>query len=254
MNERKTTPRPLPWRVGELAKRTGLTVRALHHYDEIGLLSPSHRSAAGHRLYGQADVSRLQQIQSLRSMGFPLEEIRRLLLDPGVSPQRVLYLQLGRLRERIALENRLVDRLLVLARHFERAESVSAEELCQMIEDMSKMDRYFTADQLAEIRQRGEQLGEGAMHEAGRDWAEIIPAVRAAMDAGTDPSSPEVLALARRWKALVEAFTGGNAGINKALTQMYTHEGPTLERHLGPVPDQAMFEYMGKAFAALKAE
>jgi DNA-binding transcriptional MerR regulator len=56
--------RPPPWKVGELAKRTGVSVRALHHYDEIGLLSPSHRSEAGYRLYTEIDVARLQQIRS----------------------------------------------------------------------------------------------------------------------------------------------------------------------------------------------
>ncbi|MDQ3549743.1 MAG: MerR family transcriptional regulator, partial [Chloroflexota bacterium] len=65
-------------KVGELARRTGMTVRALHHYDEIGLLSPSERTASGHRLYSAAEVERLQQIASLRQIGFPLEEIREL--------------------------------------------------------------------------------------------------------------------------------------------------------------------------------
>ena len=60
---------PLPWRVGELARRTGLSVRALHHYDAIGLLEPSLRTEAGHRLYAGEDVSRLQQIQSLQNRG-----------------------------------------------------------------------------------------------------------------------------------------------------------------------------------------
>jgi MerR family transcriptional regulator, thiopeptide resistance regulator len=60
--------RPPPWKVGELAKRTGVSVRALHHYDEIGLLSPSLRSASGYRLYTEADVIRLQQSASSRSL------------------------------------------------------------------------------------------------------------------------------------------------------------------------------------------
>ena len=68
--------RPAFWRVGELAGQTGLTVRTLHYYDEIGLLSPSHRSDAGYRLYTAGDVVRLQQIRSLRHLGFALEEIR----------------------------------------------------------------------------------------------------------------------------------------------------------------------------------
>ncbi|HKO00391.1 MAG TPA: MerR family transcriptional regulator, partial [Thermoanaerobaculia bacterium] len=67
------------FKVGELAKRTGMSVRTLHHYDAIGLLQPSRRSESGHRLYDRDDVARLQQIKSLRQLGFALDEIRELL-------------------------------------------------------------------------------------------------------------------------------------------------------------------------------
>ena len=243
---------PLPWRVGELARRTGLSVRALHHYDEIGLLEPSLRTEAGHRLYGGDDVSRLQQIQSLRAMGIPLDEIRRFLENPDVSPLRVVYLHLARLREQVAHQTRLMGRLQKVARHLESAESVSAEDLCQLIEGMTMMEKYFTTEQLEELRQREETLGAERMREAGKDWAVIIPAVRAEMERGTDPTSPKILELARRWQELVQAFTGGNPGIAQSLNTMYKNEGPALAQKLGNVPDPAMFEYMGKAFAALK--
>jgi DNA-binding transcriptional MerR regulator len=244
--------KPLPWRVGELARRTGLTVRALHHYDEIGLLRPSLRTPSGHRLYAGADVSRLQQIQSLRMLGFPLDEIRRLLEGPGLSPLRVLHLHLARLREQIARQERLADRLEALARHLESAETVSADELCQMIEDMTTMEKYFTTEQLEELRVRGEQIGQDRMQEVSREWAEIIPAVRAAMENGTDPAAPEVQALARRWKGLVEEFTGGNPGIAQSVSKVYQNEGPALEARYGNVPDAGMFEYMSKVFAVMK--
>ena len=71
--------RPSTWKVGELAKQTGLSVRTLHYYDEVGLLSPSQRTAAGHRLYTAGDIVRLQQIKSLRHLAFALEEIRACL-------------------------------------------------------------------------------------------------------------------------------------------------------------------------------
>ncbi len=67
------------WKVGELAKQTGLTVRTLHHYDEIGLLKPSRRTRSGHRLYGEADVQRLYRILALRRLGFALSEIETVL-------------------------------------------------------------------------------------------------------------------------------------------------------------------------------
>jgi MerR family transcriptional regulator, thiopeptide resistance regulator len=71
--------------VGELAKLTGITVRALHHYDEIGLVQPSDRSRAGYRLYGDDDVLRLQQVLVYKELGLPLDEIAAVLDDPAYS-------------------------------------------------------------------------------------------------------------------------------------------------------------------------
>src|SRR5271170_3568902 len=93
-------------KVGELAKRTGLTVRTLHHYDEIGLLRPSLHTESGHRLYTASDVARLQQVLSLRQIGFSLEEIAGCLDRPGFSPQEVIHLHVSRLREQIRLQGR----------------------------------------------------------------------------------------------------------------------------------------------------
>ena len=76
------TLRPASWKVDELAKQTGLSVRTLHYYDEIGLLSPSQRTEAGHRLYTADDIVRLQQVKSLRHLGFTLKEIRDYLNRP----------------------------------------------------------------------------------------------------------------------------------------------------------------------------
>ena len=121
------------WKVGELAKRTGLTVRTLHHYDQIGLLSPSHRTAAGHRLYVDADVARLQQVTSLRSLGFPLEEIRDVLNQKRMSPLQVVQLHADRLRQQVKSQQRLVERLDALAAGLKEAETVSADELIQTI-------------------------------------------------------------------------------------------------------------------------
>lgn len=72
-------------KVGELAKRCGLTVRTLHHYDQIGLLRPSARSGSGYRLYGRSDIARLHQIQVLRKLGLSLAEIGGWLDEAPVS-------------------------------------------------------------------------------------------------------------------------------------------------------------------------
>src|SRR4051794_5151756 len=102
-------------KVGELAKRTGLTVRTLHHYDEIGLLKPSLHSEGGYRLYTAKDIARLQQVLSLRHLGFSLEEVRGCLDQPGFSPLEAIALHLSRLREQIESHGRLCECLEVLA-------------------------------------------------------------------------------------------------------------------------------------------
>src|SRR6266545_8235456 len=96
-------------KVGELARRTGLTIRTLHHYDELGLLKPSLHTEAGHRLYTADDVTRLQQVISLRQVGFSLEEVRDCLDRPGFSPLEVIGLHVARLRERTELQRKLCE-------------------------------------------------------------------------------------------------------------------------------------------------
>jgi DNA-binding transcriptional MerR regulator len=239
------------FKVGTLARRTGLSVRTLHHYDEIGLLRPSMRTPSGHRLYGREDVARLQQIQSLRATGMALGEIGALLDGPGIAPARVIRLHLDRLHAQIAAQTRLVERLEGLARLLDTATPASVEELCRIIEEMQAMEKYFTPEQQAELRERAAHVGEARMQEVGEQWAEIIPAVRAHMERGTAPDDPEVQALARRWRDLVHEFTGGNPEIAKAVRTMYQQEGPALNARIPNTPTPEMFAYMSRVFAVL---
>src|SRR5947209_7883025 len=94
-------------RVGDLARKAGVSVRTLHYYDEIGLLSPRQRSAAGYRLYGEAEIVRLQQIRSLQELSFTLDEIRWLLDRPDGGVLPVIELHIGRLREQMELQRSL---------------------------------------------------------------------------------------------------------------------------------------------------
>lgn len=89
------------WKVGELAKLTGLTIRTLRYYDQIGLYSPSGYSDAGYRLYNESDLSRLQQILALKDLGLSLDEIKSILADDGYNPHEVVMLQIDRLKENI---------------------------------------------------------------------------------------------------------------------------------------------------------
>ena len=145
-------------KVGELAKRTGLTVRTLHHSDEIGLLRPSLHTESGHRLYTAGDVARLQQVLSLRQLGFSLEEVAGCLDRAGFSPLEVVRLHIARLREQIGLQQKLCDRLEAVANHLQAAGEVSANELIQTIKEITMIASYYTPEQLESLKKRGEQL------------------------------------------------------------------------------------------------
>src|SRR3954453_9756223 len=201
--------RPPPWKVGELAKPTGVSVRALHHYDEIGLLSPSHRSEAGYRLYAEVDVARLQQIRSLRALGFSLEEAREFLRRPEVTPDRVLQLHIAHLKEQIATQQSLCDRLERAARRWRADENVPTEEFLQIIEVTNMIGKYYTPEQMEQLKQRGEMLGADHIRQAEAEWPELMAKVQAEMDKGTDPADERVQALPRRWTEGGEAYTGG---------------------------------------------
>ena len=244
--------RPPPWKVGELAKRTGVSVRALHHYDEIGLLSPSHRSEAGYRLYTQVDVARLQQIRSLRALGFSLEESRDFLKRPEVTPDRVLQLHIAHLKEQIAAQQSLADRLEQVARRWRSDENVPTEEFLQIIEVTNMIGKYYTPEQMEQLKQRRETLGEDHIHQVEAEWPELMAKVQAEMEKGTDPADERVQALARRWKELVEEFTGGDPGIAKSLGNLW--QGETTVHGMDTGNMRSLMGYVQKAWAAAPRE
>jgi DNA-binding transcriptional MerR regulator len=243
--------RPAPWKVGELAKRTGVSVRTLHYYDEIGLLTPSHHTGSGYRLYTESDVLRLQQIKSLRSLGFSLDEIRECLKSPKFSPQRVVELHLALVREQIELQERLRDRLEGIAESLRSAETVSVEDFLQTIEVITMLDKYYTPEQRKELEERRQAIGDDRIRQVEGEWKELMEQVKAEMDKGTDPASETVQALARRWMGLVHEFTGGNPGIEKSLKTMYREEPTVHGMDTGPMKE--MMGYIQKAVAAGKA-
>ncbi|HET7478004.1 MAG TPA: MerR family transcriptional regulator [Rubrobacteraceae bacterium] len=216
------------WKVGELAGRTGVSVRTLHHYDEIGLLSPSGRTASGHRLYSADDVLRLQQIRSLRALGFRLEEIRRCLEDSDLSAQRVIELHIRGIEEQIQRQNDLLGRLRAVAARLRSAEEVSAVELVntamEVIEMSERVERYYTKEQLKYLEQRRREFGEERIRGFEAEWAELIEQVNAEMEAGTDPADGRVRRLAKRWMELIAEFTGGDPGIARSAGNMWQQE------------------------------
>ena len=236
------------WKVGELAKLTGITVRALHHYNQIGLLVPSLHSDAGHRLYSGKDIARLQQIISLRQLGFSLDEIGDLLDNPSFRPDKAIRLQLERLDQQIRIQEELRSRLEHLYEMVQARRELTGTELIKIIEVMKMTEKYFTPEQMEKLKKQGELLGVEKIKEVENEWPNLIAKVHAELEKGTPPDSPEVQLLAKRWKEFVNLFTGGDSGITRSAERYYA-ENPERAAEFGM--NQELWQYISKAMVSM---
>lgn len=252
MDESDTSTRAERLKVGELAKRTRLSVRTLHHYDELGLLLPAERTRSGHRLYGPDEIARLQQILSLRQLGWSLDEIGSCLERPQFTPARVVALHQARVRQQIESLGRLVLRLERLAAHFEAEETVSVDEFIQAIEEIQMTEKYFTPEQMERLAARRETVGEDEIRRVQERWADLAARAKGAMEAGEDPAGADGQAITREWRELtaetMRGFAGGDAGIEASVARMWKEE-PDMGSQWGLGPE--IREYVGRAMAAL---
>ena len=166
------------WRIGELARATRVTVRALHHYDRLGLLVPSSRTAGGHRCYTGDDVRRLHTILALRGFGLPLRDIAAALAAGGEDPREILRRQLAATEERIRQAQQVRISLLGLLSRLDRPEP---SQFVTLIEEMVTMSRPLTPEQIEEMnrtrREWASQLSEQELAEMSRKRSEAAAAM-----------------------------------------------------------------------------
>src|SRR4051812_46594247 len=234
----------MPMTVGELASSSGLTVRTLHHWDEIGLLCPAERSAAGHRRYATADVERLYRIVALRRLGLPLEEIGVALEVEGPDLRAAVEAHRARVKDELARLRRLESILDAIAGLGEPSTTL----IIEAIEVMTMSEQYYTPEQLEQLDARRRELGEDGMAKAQQDWADLIAAMDAEREAGTDVADPAVQALADRWEGMIRQFTGGDPGITASLKRMYDEQGAPKASRGAMSPE--LSEYVQRVMAA----
>ncbi|KVQ97777.1 MerR family transcriptional regulator [Burkholderia ubonensis] len=230
-------------KVGELAKRSGLTVRTLHHYHAIGLLTPSARADNGYRLYDRDDIARLHQIQALRRFGLSLAEIGDYLNQPGAPLVDLVAKQITLLDRQIEQSAQLRERLVRL--HAQLAEGTEPElaDWLTTLELMTVYDKYFSEEELARMPMYlKSQTGDA-------EWIALIADVRALYDAGVPPEDERVRALADRWMTLLVRDTNNDPRLLAKLNLMHERE-PSLQAQIGI--STALRDYVLRAVAETK--
>jgi DNA-binding transcriptional MerR regulator len=250
--------------VSEVAKVSGVSVRALHHYDEIGLLKPGHVGENGYRYYGRDELLRLQQVLFHRELGLPLEEIRQVLDDPGFDRVAALRAHRGRLMAEAKRYRELVKTLDATLAELEGETDVEEKDIFKGF-DLQKQpehDAWLRArygDQMQaridEAKAQFKGWKQANMDRVGDEFADMEGELAKAMAAGLPADSESVRAITRRlhawigrtWNREVTAVAFGG------LADLYEAHPGFRERY--EVRAVGLTEYLATAMRAFaKAE
>jgi DNA-binding transcriptional MerR regulator len=218
--------------VGEVAARTGVTVRTLHHYDRIGLLSPSGRTAAGYRRYSAADLDRLHQVLVYRGLGFSLEEVATLLDDPSADPLEHL-----RRQHRLLLDRLEEDRQLLVAveKEMEARQmgiSLTPEERFEVFgehdperHEAEVRERWGDTDAYRQSRQRTRGYTKEDWVRIKAEGEDLMQRMAAALREGVAPEAPAAMDLAEEHRQqIVRDFYDCPPEMHAGLGRMYVED------------------------------
>ncbi len=213
-----------PYRTAEFAKLAGVTVRTLHYYDRIGLLKPSAVTESGHRRYLAADLLPLQQIVTLKWMGFSLAHIKRILNSPTYDLPQALIAQKAAVDEQIEL---LAAAAAALQTAIETARSHDTAQLepdtiraiiLAVTNQGPVIDSYFSETARAGIALRRLSYTAAEMAQIQQEWEAIYDGFAALINQPFD--HPEVMGLAAKMDGLIQAFTGGDQETASGVQQL----------------------------------
>jgi DNA-binding transcriptional MerR regulator len=217
------------YRVKDVAGLSGVSVRTLHHYDEIGLLTPKQRSAGGYRLYSDGDLLRLQQILVGRALGLSLEEIRRSLDDPRFDRRKTLLAQREALRNRVHETERMIkaiDAALAATKTTNRRGTMNFKELFDgfdpsVYEDEVKA-RWGKSDAYKESAKRTSKYTKADWQAIKAEQVAIYSDAVALMKAGKKPTDKESMNVAERHRFSIERwFYPCSRFMHSGLASMY---------------------------------
>ncbi|MFE1170370.1 MerR family transcriptional regulator [Nocardiopsis sp. NPDC058789] len=234
--------------VGAVASHVGVTVRTLHHWDEIGLAAPSERSAAGYRLYTTADVARIHRVLVYRELGVSLEETAQLLEADAEKATEALLQQRDRLRERIRKLGRMADALDRMAGARQQGVLLTAEEQVAIFgADWRPSWAAQARERWGDTRQWA-QFAERAAERTAEDWRRVAKEVTAlnadlveAVRTGIEPGSEEANDLAERHRGSMGVYFDCTHSMQVILGQTNVADAGFRAHYDGLAPGLALW-------------
>ena len=225
------------YQVKDVARLAGVSIRTLHHYDEIKLLVPKTRSRAGYRLYNDDDLLRLQQILIGRELGLSLEEIRRSLDDPRFDRKKALLAQREQLKKRARQAEEMIrgiDAALAVVACRSKGEVMDMKEIFDGFDpakyEEEARERWGKTDAYKESMKRTKRYTAADWKAIKAEQAAIYQDAAAAMQSGKKPSEPEVLAIAERHRLSIDRwFYPCTTAMHSGLASLYESDSRFAE-------------------------
>jgi DNA-binding transcriptional MerR regulator len=236
------------YQIHEFARLTGLTVRALQHYDHLGLLKPV-RSRAGHRTYSDQDLQALVQILALKSVGVPLRQIAALRRSGGPGLARALHMQRAVLERRRPLLEKAITAIQNVELALEKGEEADPLTLRSLIEAVGPQEDPIPGldDGAAEAMAPAVPRTPDRV-ELRRRWQQLLDDV--AEVSHTDPAGPDAQVMAQRWIDLLQELAGSGAALDAQLVKSAGVLGAAARTHSNGTPAERAWEFVGRALAA----
>ena len=209
----------------EFARLAGVSVRTLHHYDRLGLLKPAGRTASGYRLYNGEHFARLQQIVTLKFIGFTLREIRKLVA--GADLRTALRVQRASLEEKRRQLDQAIDAIIQAAeapmsrRGTDWQAFATIVQRIQMQTNHEWTKKYYSAEAQKVLDDRRQLWSPELQERVSKQWMGLFDDIKSAIAQGVPPESPDGQSLARRWDDLVGQFTGGHEGLREGVKKVW---------------------------------
>lgn len=222
----------MSYSVGKVASLAGVTIRTLHHYDEIGLLSPSERSAAGYRIYKEPDLERLQQVLFYRELGFALEEITTIVDDPRTDADGHLRRQRGLLTERIEQLQKMVAAIDYEMEAQEMDIKLTPEERLEVFGDFNPEDHAEEAKEHWGGTDAHRQSQRRVSNYTKEDWLrakaehdEVAATLATLFESGAEPDSEKAMAAAEAHRRHISRwYYDCSREIHCGLAEMYVSD------------------------------
>jgi len=237
----------MAWKIGFITRKTGLTTRAVHFYEESGLIGPVSRTASGHRTYDRKNLLLLQHIQTLKMLGFSLSDIKPILEGNAVTLKSSidkLFCKVEQQKNTLALIAARLNKLSSLLLPDTQSNDDMDEVLIKLMDTVRMYERYFTAETIEELHSLSNEMGQATGKNVEETWNTWTDSLKNLITEVVPPSDQRAQQIVNQWKQMLMQACGDDLKKCASISELLNSEHQARADH-GITED--MFEFMVKA-------